>query len=108
MITPFLILTSVVLCCILLRQHAGISKKFSLKHIRLLHAETKMKPHEIEESFDEMKVWPVGWMKQNEVIFLMVVLFASLFSYRLILLPLIYILLKAVVALVRIFSKKEE
>jgi hypothetical protein len=75
----------------LLRATARSAQKNSLEHVNSLAGEFHLSRRTAVERLREMDFWPVGWMKQNQLILLMICLSLCIVSYRMLLLPLAWI-----------------
>jgi hypothetical protein len=75
----------------LLRQTAREARRRSLANAATLAAECGMSESDFRAQLDRMDFWPVGWMKQNQLFILLLSLLASVFSYRLMLLPVAWV-----------------
>ncbi len=94
-------------CWFLLRNAAMRARDFTLAHAAELARETRATKARIVEALNRpMAVWPVGWIRINELLAIMLVLFCSLLSYRLIVLPIVWMLAKGVKTLLTSHLKK--
>lgn len=89
---PFICVLAVLGCWFVLRTRAREAQDLSLQHTAKLAVEFQINEETLRERLqNDMDVWPVGWITSRKLIALMFLLFASLVSYRLIVIPLIFV-----------------
>jgi hypothetical protein len=71
----------------LLRATAAEGRQHAQKNAESLAKENNTTADEIKKRLKRMQFWPVGWIRESELLIWMLVLFASLFSYRIVLIP---------------------
>jgi hypothetical protein len=87
---PMICFISVVGCWVVLGYKARHAQEFSKANVQKLAAEFKTDAAILEERLsNEMDVWPVGWIKSRNLILLMILMAASMISYRVMAIPLL-------------------
>jgi hypothetical protein len=91
LLTPFICIVSILGCWFVLRIKAQQAQKFSLEHADKIAAEHGIDPQVFRFRLQrDMDVWPVGWITSRRLVALMLLLFVSLISYRIIAIPLLF------------------
>lgn len=104
---PFVCIIAIGSSWFLLRNAAFAARELSLRNAARLASELGARKAGIVEALQgAMVVWPVGWIRANELIVIMVTLFCSPVSYRLIVIPLAWMLLKGGKGAMKVFLKK--
>ena len=95
LIYAFVFASSFAACWAILRASARSAASWSTANQRVLAVETGRPEAEIEQEIGAMKYWPIGWISLNQLLFLMIFLLAAVFSYRLALIPAVWVLFKS-------------
>jgi hypothetical protein len=77
----------------MLRVTARKSRQTALEHIDKVAPAAGLTAQEFKERVRKMKIWPIGWIDQWPLFGLLIFMFASLVSYRLMLIPIVYAVL---------------
>ncbi len=88
LITAFVVIAVLGVSWGLLRTTAKSAQERALEHASELASEYKLSKRTMADRLNHIDFWPVGWLKQNQLIFLMFCLVLGLVSYRMLLLPL--------------------
>lgn len=88
----------------LLRQTAQDAQTRSWKEAPALATEFGLDEASFREQIRTMDFWPVGWMNQNQLLVLLLSLMASVFSYRLMLLPAAWVAVQGGQAIWKLFA----
>ncbi|MDR3526100.1 MAG: hypothetical protein P4L57_02400 [Rhizomicrobium sp.] len=101
---PIVSIISVLGCWFILGIKARQAQAFSRDHVAALAKEYGLLPDVLSERLDnEMEFWPVGWIKSNQLLVLMSLLFVSLVSYRAIVVPILLSTTLGIFALLKYF-----
>ncbi|MBL8552624.1 MAG: hypothetical protein JNJ73_21735 [Hyphomonadaceae bacterium] len=93
----------------LLRATAAEGRRQAQRSADVIARDTALPVETIRARLRKMQFWPVGWISEVWLLTLMLVLFASLFSYRIVLIPVVYLIVRAIDASWKaIFSRRKE
>ncbi|MBK1795319.1 hypothetical protein JHL21_12510 [Devosia sp. WQ 349] len=91
LLTPFVCIIAILGCWFVLRVKAQHARQYSLQHADRIAAEQGIDPDLFRFRLQrDMDVWPVGWITSRRLVTLMLLLFVSLVSYRIIAFPLLF------------------
>jgi len=88
----------------LLRSAAHAARENSLAHVRVLAQESGLSEKTVRRHLQEMDFWPIGWLKLNQLIILMIGSIAAIMSYRLLLLPVGWLALQGAQQIVQLWK----
>lgn len=94
LLAPVVFLTALFLCWMLLRKTALKARSLSRQHLAQIAAEIGETPETTLPKLREMRIWPVGWISLVQLAAVMLVLAASMLNYRLVFVPITFVVLK--------------
>lgn len=75
----------------LLRREAIRARELAYDNLQTLAREAGLTEDELEQRLDEMRVWPVGWTSELELLAILLCMTFAVFNYRAVFLPAAYI-----------------
>ncbi|MEN5147397.1 hypothetical protein [Brevundimonas diminuta] len=108
LVYAFTALAAVAVSWGLLRSTARVAQAFSLEHSPALAAELGVTNRVARGRLRDMELWPIGWMRLNQLVILVLAMALALLSYRLILAPAGLVAFLGVNSVIKIFVRRRK